>query len=221
MPATRERSLTERDFERLIRATYRIDDDEKALEARALVLVGGRLGLRPGEFTHLSSSWIDWQRQMIRIPSHHQCTKGRDGSLCGYCRQVIEQQVQSSDRSFAELEREYWQPKTTAGARAVPFHFSPRVHVALEFLDERHDGWPYSFSTVQRRLNTTLDHAPRLPADATSPHGLRATAASYHASRGLDMPALRAMFGWKDLETAQQYLNVDGAMTRRALSSIH
>ncbi|MFC6977344.1 tyrosine-type recombinase/integrase [Halomicroarcula sp. GCM10025709] len=105
--------------------------------------------------------------------------------------------------------------------RAVPFHFSSRVHIALEFLDEQHGGWPYSLSTLQRRLDSALKHAPDLRSNATSPHGLRATAASYHAGRGLDMTALRAMFGWKDLETAQQYLNVDGAMTRRALTNIH
>jgi len=221
MPATREKALTERDFERLLQATYRIDDDKQALEARTLILVGGRLGLRPGELTHLSSSWIDWQRQMIRIPSHDSCEKGRHGGLCGYCRQAVEKQTQTSEQSFDELSEQYWQPKTTAAARAVPFHFSSRVQVALEFLDDEYGGWPYSFSTLQRRLTTALNHAPTLSEDATSPHGLRASAASYHSGRGLDMAALRAMFGWKDLETARQYLNVDGAMTRRALTSIH
>ncbi|QIO25023.1 tyrosine-type recombinase/integrase [Haloarcula sp. JP-L23] len=220
MPPTRDKALTERDFERLLEGTYRIDDTDASLEARATVLIGGRLGLRPGELTHLSSDWVDWQRQMIRVPDHHPCNKGRDGGLCGYCRQAVSQQSKSA-AEYTTLREQYWQPKTSTAARAVPFHFSSRVHVALEYLDDEYGGWPYSFSTLQRRLDTALDHAPKLNSNATSPHGLRATAASYHAGRGLDMAALRAMFGWKDLETARQYLNVDGAMTRRALSSIH
>ncbi|MFC7029290.1 tyrosine-type recombinase/integrase [Halomicroarcula sp. GCM10025324] len=220
MPPTRENALTERDFERLVKATHRIENSRIGLEARAVILIGGRLGLRPGELTHLSAEWFDWQRQMIRIPNHHPCEKGQDGGLCGYCRQAVSQQSDSADE-YATLREVYWQPKTAAAARAVPFNFSSRVHVALEYLDDEHGGWPYSFSTLQRRLDNALNHAPKLSPSATSPHGLRATAASYHAGRGLDMAALRAMFGWKDLETARQYLNVDGAMTRRALSSIH
>lgn len=221
MPATRDRALTDRDFERLLEATYRLEDRREALEARAIILIGGRLGLRPGELTHLSTEWIDWQREMIRIPAHDPCEKGRNGRLCGYCRQVVQQQLDGSSMSAAELEAQYWRPKTKAGARDVPFHFSARIGTALEFLDEEHGGWPYSFSTLQRRLSMTLEAGPKLSGEATSPHGLRATAASYHAGRGLDMAALRAMFGWEDLETAEQYLNVDGAMTRRALSSTH
>ncbi|QKY21842.1 tyrosine-type recombinase/integrase (plasmid) [Halolamina sp. CBA1230] len=221
MPATRDRALTERDFERLVEATYRLDGWRESLEARAVILIGGRLGLRPGELTHLSSEWIDWQREMIRIPAHDPCAKGRDGELCGYCRQVVQQQLADSTANVDELEAQYWRPKTEAGSRDVPFHFSARLGAALEFLDEEHGGWPYSFSTLQRRLLAALEVAPDLSVEATSPHGLRATAASYHAGRGLDMAALRAMFGWEDLETAEQYLNVDGAMTRRALSSTH
>ncbi|MFC6616109.1 tyrosine-type recombinase/integrase [Halopenitus salinus] len=220
MPPTHESTLTERDFERLLQATHRMNDTNASLEAHAIILIGGRLGLRPGELTHLSGEWIDWQREMIRIPNHHSCNKGRNGGLCGYCRQAVSQQSDSA-KEYAKLSKKYWQPKTSAAARAVPFHFSSRVHIALEFLDEEHGGWPYSLSTLQRRLNSALEHAPKLQSNTTSPHGLRATAASYHAGRGLDMTALRAMFGWKDLETAQQYLNVDGAMTRRALTSIH
>lgn len=163
MPATREKALTERDFERLLQATYRIDNDQQALEARTLILVGGRLGLRPGELTHLSSSWIDWQRQMIRIPAHDPCEKGRHSGLCGYCRQAVDKQTHTTNQSFSELSDQYWQPKTSAAARAVPFHISSRVQVALEFLDDEHGGWPYSFSTLQRRLTTALQHAPGLP----------------------------------------------------------
>ncbi len=222
MAPTREKALSEREFELLLEGAGRIEDPEKRLEARATILVGGRLGLRPGETTHLDVVWVDRERQMIRIPEHHKCTKGRSGGLCGYCRQAVEQRLRHSpDSEFETLANRYWLPKTEAASRAVPFHFSYRVQVAIELLLDRHSGWPYSFSTLQRRLDTALELAPQLSKDATSLHGLRATAASYHAGRGLDLAALRAMFGWEDITTARQYLNVDGAMTRRALDSIH
>ncbi|MFC6613670.1 tyrosine-type recombinase/integrase [Halopenitus salinus] len=222
MAPTREKSLSEREFELLLEGAGRIDDPTRRLEARAAILIGGRLGLRPGETTHLSESWVDLERQMIQIPDHHTCTKGRDGDICGYCRQAVEQRVRHNpERDFDDIAAQYWLPKTEAATRAIPFHFSYRVRVAIELLVAEHGGWPYSFSTLQRRLNTALDCAPQLSSDATSLHGLRATAASHHASRGLDLAALRAMFGWEDINTARQYLNVDGAMTRRALDAIH
>lgn len=222
MAPTREKSLSEREFELLLDGAGRIEDPERRLESRAAILIGGRLGLRPGETTHLSVSWVDWERQMIRIPEHDPCTKGRDGGLCGYCRQAVEQRLHHNpDDEFADHADQYWLPKTGAAVRAVPFHFSYRVRVTIELLLNRHGGWPYSFSTLQRRLTTALEHAPKISENATSLHGLRATAASYHASRGLDLAALRAMFGWEDITTARQYLNVDGAMTRRALDDIH
>jgi integrase len=222
MAPTREKALTEREFELLLEGAHRINHPERQLEARAAILIGGRLGLRPGEITHLSTSWVDREQQMIQVPEHHSCKKGRNGGICGYCRQAVEQRIEyGSERSFEELANQYWLPKTPAAVRSIPFHFSPRISVTLELLLERHGGWPYSFSTLKRRLETAIDHAPELMSDATSPHGLRATAASYHAGRGLDLAALRAMFGWEDITTARQYLNVGGAMTRRALSEIH
>ncbi|MCD2204531.1 site-specific integrase [Halobacterium sp. KA-6] len=222
MAPTREKALTEHDFEFLLEGARRIENSSHRFEAYAIILMAGRLGFRPGELTHFTSSWVDWQRQIITIPEHAPCQKGRDGGLCGYCRQAVTQRTNySTGASFDELASQYWQPKTPAAARPIPFHFSSRVQTAIELLADEHDGWPYSFSTLQRRLDTALDKAPSLDSDSTSLHGLRATAASYHASRGLDLAAFRSMFGWEDLETARQYLNIDGAMTRRALSNIH
>jgi len=112
MAPTREKSLSEREFELLLEGAGRIDDPTQRLESRAAILIGGRLGLRPGETTHLSASWIDQERQMIRIPEHHACTKGRDGDLCGYCRQAIEQRVRHNpDNEFNDFADLYWLPK--------------------------------------------------------------------------------------------------------------
>ncbi|WP_436910208.1 site-specific integrase [Halosimplex marinum] len=222
MAPTREKALTERDFERLLDGARRIDDEKQRFEAHAVILLGGRLGFRPGELTHFDASWVDRQRQIVHVPDHAPCRDGRDGGICGYCRQAVEQRIRhDQEASFDDIAEQYWQPKTDAAARPIPFHFSARVQLAVESLADEYGGWPYSFSTLQRRLDAALDCARSLDRTSTSLHGLRATAASYHASRGLELAAFRSMFGWEDLETARQYLNIDGAMTRRALSDIH
>jgi len=221
MVATHEKALTERDFEYLLEGARRIDGSGKRFEAYAVILMAGRLGFRPGELTHFAASWVDEQREIIHVPEHVSCQKGRGGGVCGYCRQAARQRARNEDEPIEEFTAQYWQPKTDAAVRPIPFHFSTRVQTAIELLLRRHGGWPYSFSTLRRRLDTALREAPSLDPESTSLHGLRATAASYHASRGLDLAAFRSMFGWEDLETARQYLNIDGAMTRRALTNTH
>jgi integrase len=219
---TREKALTEREFERLLIGAMRIEDAEKSMETRAMLLIGGRMGLRPGEVTHIDASWVNHRREMLSIPDHDPCSKGQGGVPCGYCRQAAEQQAdRDDDKSFESVVEEYWNPKTEAAVRDVPFGWDQRISVAIEWLIENHGGWPYSFSTLQRRLNTALELADGLDEDSTTLHGLRATAASYHAGRGLDAGPLQSMFGWRDLSTARNYIAVDGEMTARALGEVH
>ena len=219
---TREKALTERQYERLLIGAMRIEDPEQAMETRAMLLIGGRLGLRPGEVTHLDASWINRRREMLSIPSRDPCSKGRDDDPCGYCRQAARQQVKHDDsKEFEEVVDNYWNPKTDAAVRDVPFGWDQRISVAIEWLIDTHGGWPYSFSTLQRRLEMALEKAEALESDDTSLHGLRGTAASYHAGRGLDSGPLQSMFGWSDLATAKNYIAVDGEMTARALGEVH
>lgn len=53
-----------------------------------------------------------------------------------------------------------------------------------------------------------------------TPHGLRATAATRFASRGLDTVALQSMFGWAQLSTAHNYIRRSGENTARAIRDI-
>lgn len=219
---TREKALTEREFERLLIGAMRIDDSEASMEARAVLLIGGRLGLRPGEVTHIGESWVNRRREMLTIPSQDPCKKGRGGGPCGYCRQAAKQQLKHDDsKEFEEVIENYWNPKTDAAVRDVPYGWDQRIAVAIEWLIDEYGGYPNSFSTLQRRLDTTLELADRLETDDTSLHGLRGTAASYHAGRGLDAGPLQSMFGWSDLATARNYIAVDGQMTARALGEVH
>jgi integrase len=218
---TREKALTERELEWLLLGAGRIEDNGQQMEAWASILIGARLGLRAGELTHLNESWVNLRRQMIHIPSHDPCTKGRDGGPCGSCTQAAKQSATHNPESVEGILEDYWRPKTDAAVRDIPFGFAPRVAVAVEWLIDEYSGWPHSFSTLQRRLDQALECAPELDRDSTTLHGLRGTAASFHAGRGLDPGPLQSMFGWSDLQTARNYIAVDGEMTRRALSEVH
>jgi len=219
---TREKALTERQFERLLIGAMRMDDTQRSMETRAMLLIGGRMGLRPGEVTHIDGSWVNRRREMLSIPSHDCCTKGRNGGPCGYCTQAAKQQLDhDAEKDLETVLDEYWNPKTEAAVRDVPFGWDQRIAVAIEWLIDTYGGWPHSFSTLQRRLETALELADGLDKSDTTLHGLRATAASYHAGRGLDAGPLQSMFGWRDLSTARNYIAVDGQMTARALGEVH
>lgn len=99
---TREDALTDREYERLIAATHRLEDEHYRLQTRFVVLIAGRLGLRGGEIAHMESSWVDRRNKMIEIPEHTACSKGRNGGVCGYCRQNAAQKVDVSRENYLE-----------------------------------------------------------------------------------------------------------------------
>lgn len=215
---TRERVLTGPEFERLLIGALRIDDDQRALESWCALVMLGRLGLRAGEFNHFSIEWYNRREQVLSIPDHDPCTNGTDGGPCGSCRQAAKQRIEhGDDRSLEEVAAEYWRPKTAAAVRAIPTHWSPRVEEAVLLLGQMHGEWPHSYSTLKRRLGSALENAPLLEGELLSLHGLRGTAASYHAGNGLEKEALKQMMGWRDDSTPQKYLSINGQMVRRAL----
>ncbi|MFP8891828.1 tyrosine-type recombinase/integrase (plasmid) [Natrialbaceae archaeon A-CW2] len=81
---SREDALTNREFELLLEGAMELPEPQDR-EARLIILLGGRLGLRPGETAHLRSEWVDTRAGMITIPRHDPCTFGRNGEICGYC----------------------------------------------------------------------------------------------------------------------------------------
>lgn len=220
---TKEDALTDRDFQLLLEGAAELDE-YYAKQARFVVLVGGRLGLRRAEIAHLHESWIDWNRSMIEIPRFDGCEKGQDGGPCGDCRAKARQQVDHADGSITmeQALSERWGPKTDAAARSVPFAFDPRVELVVErFLqDDRYDGWPLSVMAVTRRVKAAAEASPLDDSDVYV-HALRATAATYHAARGLDALPLKSLMGWESLETAKNYVASSGERTARALNAVH
>jgi len=99
---SREDALTDREFEYLVRASYRVKQSQR-LEARAALFLAGRLGLRGGEIAHLQGDWVDWKDRVIEIPEHSTCTKGKwEGEVCGYCRRRAVEELRTNNLTVDE-----------------------------------------------------------------------------------------------------------------------
>ncbi|WP_394338778.1 tyrosine-type recombinase/integrase [Haloplanus rubicundus] len=83
----------------------------------------------------------------------------------------------------------------------------------------RYDTLSRSRSTLNRRVQAAASAAD-LPG-RVYPHCLRATAASYHAYKGVAPVPLQALMGWSDLATAQKYSRISGTATADALRRFH
>ena len=209
---THEDVLSDRQFELLLEACSTLPEPD-AFEARFICLAAGRLGLRAGEIAHFQSAWVNWDRRTIRIPQHEPCR-------CGYCRRQARQEAARTDELPVEdALASRWHPKTVASARLIPFDLSLRLELCLERFAEKYDAFPRSRSTITRRVEAAAS-AAGLPG-RVYPHCLRATAASYHAYKGVAPVPLQALMGWSDLATAQKYIRISGVATADALRRVH
>ncbi|WP_336358980.1 tyrosine-type recombinase/integrase [Haloarcula sp. CGMCC 1.6347] len=297
---SKELALTDREFELFVRGAQSIKCDLRSQETEFIAFVLGRLGLRPGELCHIHEDWINWRRRMIEIPQHDPCTKGKDGGLCGSCKQAVRQKVEYAELSLEEARMEVlqdaigeklprhvrsqiqglhfaavegdldhedverqlelilddaeavgnheaivdaldsaarehmeeatitteeaaameWSPKNPNASREVPFDFDPRAEIVVEEFFDRFEKWPESQTTINRRVDTVLERVDEFDVDKTTPHGLRATAATFASSHGLGTLALQAMFGWSDISTARNYVATSSENAQRELHQI-
>lgn len=214
-------ALTDREFERMVRATYQMEGDYFEYECRLVLFLAGRLGLRAGEIAHLKAEWIDWDREMIEIPRFEQCTDGRDGGICGHCRQSAKQMVEHNPGVTQEAaEAAMWSPKTVNACREVPFGSFPRAGLAIEDYFGRWDKYMASRGIVNRRVTRTAEGAKGIEPDEIYPHALRATAASRLAGMNLGAVALKSMFGWAQFSTALTYIEESGERTANAIRAL-
>jgi len=211
----KEDALGDHEFELLYEGAQRLPDDYYSLQCMFIVLAAGRLGLRRGEIAHLKEDWIDWDDKMIHVPRHEDCD-------CGTCRQAAEGKAERSRKiNIEQAMDKRWHPKTETAIRDVPFGFSARVEVVVERFFKRFDEYPCSSQSINRRVERAAENARRIDPGPLYPHALRATAATYHAGRGLSVTPLQAMFGWCDLETPMKYVKSSGKNTARELDNIH
>jgi integrase len=158
---------------------------------------------------------------MLVIPGSQVCECGREGGPCGSCKQSARQKAEhNAEVTFEGALGRMWQPKTAAAAREVPFDADPRAELLTERYFDRFDSFTLSQTGVNRRVTAAAEAAREIDADSVHPHGLRATAATRFASRGLDIIALQSMFGWAQLSTAHNYIRRSGENTARAIRDI-
>jgi len=214
-------ALTEREFESLYDGALSISDDYQGQQARLLVLVTGRLGLRLGEVVHLREAWIDWEKDRTEIPGHQSCDQGIDGTTCAYCWDRIAYIVDDYGKDRATIAENWWRPKTRACIRGVPFGWSPRAEIVLTRFFDRFDQFFLSTSGVSRRLKKAASVAPDLDSDRIYPGSLRATAAGYQAACGLNPIALQHLMGWINIGSAESHIAQSDEHTQRSLRDVH
>lgn len=213
-----EDALSDAEFEELIGGAKTLRPPWN-LEALFVVLVAGRLGLRIGEIAHARREWVSFEKGLLEVPSQDRCRKGREGGICGYCRRQAHRTAETSGRDLEALLASYWEPKTSAAERAVPFEFDERVeHIVRAFFDY-YSGTPFSVNTARRRVSQAVEASTL--SRRIYPHCLRATAASHLAYDGLNVPALQAMMGWAKIETAEKYIRLSGGRTKKALGELY
>lgn len=213
-------AVDEQTFERLLRAARKLDDPYDK-ECRLILMLGGRLGFRAGEITHLRSEWVDWKHQQIQIPAYDPCDHGKGGGVCGYCRKQARARAEKDeDVTLEDAIEGRWSPKTRHSVRTVPFGFDDRIVELMEEWFFHAEGWPRSRCSINRRVDRVAEEAG-VGADSLYPHALRATAATYHAYQGVPVAALQSLFGWSQLSTAQKYVRLTGGATRQALEQAH
>lgn len=201
----RQDALSEREVVKMLQETWEMEDEDKAFETRLIIHCTARLGLRSGELAHLSSDWIRMRNGTIKIPKFDECRQGKNGGVCGYCRNRARDYAESNqDVSFDDALEMYWNPKTPNAERQIPFDFNIRTELCIEKFYDSYDSFPISKASINRRIN---DIAKKSDMRNVYPHALRATAATCHASRDISAYSLMSVMGWKNMETANVYIS--------------
>jgi len=161
-----------------------------------LILMMGLLGLRIGEIIHMGETWVDFENEIITIPSYEPCD-------CNYCIKYMKRKVKCKNITPQEVMKECWKPKTEAGARSIPFGFDPEVREVLEKFMTKYKKCPLSARQIQHRI-TQLEELAGV-SHITS-HALRAYAITKFAYDGVNTATLQTVMGWNDLSTADTHI---------------
>lgn len=217
---SQQSAVTESEFERLVAATDKLRHPFDA-ECLYILISGGRLGMRAGELSHADESWLNRERNQIEIPSYDKCDHSPDLGACGYCRLRARKAVEhNEDLDYETAIAQRWEPKTQASVRAIPYDFSDRVQTVIETFFDEFGRYCHSRTSVNRRVERVKEAAGMKNHDL-HPHSLRATAATYHAYRGVPPIALQSFMGWSNLSVARKYLRLSGGSTAKALNEAH
>jgi len=227
-PKTREHLLSPIQIKTVLST---IKKPEEELIFKSLIFTG----LRISEFIHLNRDWINFNRNLIRIPEKQRC----DCMSCLYIRRklkkrqdVFEKQEASEevDADFRSSRRRrkkkkglsdrqklrikgYWTPKTVASERTIPI-----VEEAQEVLYpyfKKHDSILEIFPARQY-VNNILKRLEKRSKVKLFPHCLRGTFATMLAIKGFNPYEITDTMGWSDINIAIFYIKMSGAGLKNA-----
>jgi len=163
-------------------------DRQRRLRASAVLMLGGRLGLRPGEIQHLHEEWIDWGRGELTVPD-------RDPCACQQCWETARHAQRTGDgRTLQEILTEStWSPP--GAGRTIPFAWSERLTTILARLCEAEEYLTLSVEAMVRLVERSAYHAEGLDDDAVDFRTLRATAAMFFADAGFSPQRVGNLLG--------------------------
>jgi len=184
-------------------------DRQRRVRSTAILILSGRLGLRPGEIQHLHEGWIDWDRGVIRIPK-------RDPCACNLCYETARHRQRAGDgRQVLDILAEStWTPP--GGERTAPFGWSQRLTAVLATLCDVEGYLGLSAEAMARLINRSAHQAEGLDYDNIDIQSLRATAAAFFADAGFSARRIAGLLG-EDVDTAGAFARREGGDAREQL----
>lgn len=99
---SREDALNQRELVHLLEGARKLKT-EQAFLARFVIMCSAKMGMRGGEICHISSDWINTSDNIIEIPQHDECNKGkREDEVCGYCRNNALKHMRTHNKTVEE-----------------------------------------------------------------------------------------------------------------------
>jgi len=184
-PKTKENILDQAEIQRLFDACK--TKTEKFVIASLIYT-----GMRESEFVHMTKSWIDFNRWIIKIPSYQSCS-------CYDCR----------------LRGGFWKPKTKAAIRVIPIVPEYRPYITEFFSnfnrvqDVIKDRQSLKYIVKQVAKDAKLKKR-------VFPHALRGTFATILAAKDFNPYEITAVMGWASVKVADEYINLVGARVIKA-----
>jgi len=162
--------------------------ESETLSNRLIIELMVFLGMRASEVAHFNSNWV--RREEIHIPPEQPCD-------CVNC--------QKSSHPGK------WKPKTRSGVRVLPIVDAIRNDL-FTYINQS----PKGFNLTRQAIWWNVKQISRragikqkgLAKDTIYPHALRATAATFLASKGMDAQALAYVLGWSNIAIAQHYITL-------------
>ena len=216
MRNAKDETLNEGEFSRLVQTCR---DSKDSLINQFIVLMAGILGMRIGEIAHIKKHWIDFEKETITIPNYEPCN-------CKYCidckkldikrRKKPQKKGKKKKKKIKPMQKR-WHPKSSAGARTLPYGFNHDVKRIMEEMFNKYTEVPLTPIAISHKIRR-LGESIGLKLFA---HALRATAATRLAYDGMQARPLQVFMGWETLDMAEHYIRTCGSLTKKELDRVY